>query len=135
MSLSFTPRTEEELNKVTLFEKGDYDFDVIGAEDTVSKSSGNPMITLTLRFYGPDGSTTTVYDYLLASVEYKVKHFCDTTGLAAEYQAGSLSADMCLNRSGKATLIIQKDKKGQYEDKNVVKDYSNVAVDASDVPF
>lgn len=135
MPLEFQPKSEEELKKSVLFPEGEYDFDVIGAEEGVSKTSGKPMITLTLRVYGHDGSTTTVYDYLLASLEYKVKHFCDTTGLAFEYQAGTLSADMCSNKSGKCKLKIDKDKNGVYEDKNAVKDYSNVAVDASDVPF
>lgn len=122
MTLTFQPRTEDELNKTILLPEGEYDFDIIGAEEAVSKSN-NPMIKLTLRVYAQDGNTTQVYDYLLAALEYKLKHFCDATGLIAEYESGNLSADMCLNRSGRAMFKIDKDKTGKYDDKNVVKDY------------
>lgn len=131
MPLNFTPKTEEEL-KGPLFQKGEYDFDIIGAEDTASKA-GNQMIKLLLKVYHSDGSVTQVFDYLLETLEYKIKHFCDTTGLAIEYQSGVLDADMCLNRSGKCKLDIQKDKSGQYEDKNVVKDYIGIGVDAATI--
>ena|SRR3990167_6024105 len=134
MPLEFQPKTEEELKTFVLLPEGEYDFDVIGAEEQTSKS-GNAMIKLTLKVYGYNGEITTVYDYLLASLEYKIKHFCDTAGLVAEYEAGTLSADMCSNRSGKCKLKIDKDKNGVYEDKNAVKDYTGKAVDASDVPF
>lgn len=142
MPLEFQPKTEEELKKSVLLDKGEYDFDVIGAEEQTSKASGNPMIKLTLKVYGNNGETAFVYDYLLAALEYKVKHFCDTAGLTTEYQLGILTADMCLNKCGKVKLDIQKDKTGQYEDKNVVKDYIGVGVGAAtiaagidDVPF
>lgn len=141
MPLEFQPKTEEELNQSILLEKGEYDFDVVGAVEGTSKNSGKPMITLTLRVYAPDGNTTTVFDYLLASVEYKVKHFCDTAGLVNEYQLGILTADMCLNKCGKCKLGIDKDETGKYKDKNVVKDYIGTGVDAGtlathdDVPF
>lgn len=135
--LTFQPKTEEELKKTVLLPKGEYDFEVIGAEEAVSKQ-GNDMIKLTLKVYDTDGTTTTVFDYLLASLEYKVKHFCDTTGLIAEYQSGALTVDMCLNKCGKCKLDIEKDKTGKYDDKNVVKDYTGMAINASDiddVPF
>jgi hypothetical protein len=139
MPLEFTPKTEEELKSVML-EKGEYDFDVIGAEEQTSKS-GNAMIKLTLKAYGHNGETAIVYDYLLAALEYKVKHFCDTAGLTNEYQMGILTSDMCLNKCGKCKLDIQHDKEGKYDPKNVVKDYIGVGVDAAtiashdDVPF
>lgn len=140
MPLEFQPKSEEELKKTILLPEGEYDFDTVGADEAVSKSSGKEMIKLTLKVYAPDGNTTLVYDYLLAALEYKIKHFCDTAGLQTEYQLGILTADMCLNKSGKVKLVIQKDKTGQYEDKNVVKDYVGVGVNAADlanqdVPF
>lgn len=131
MALTFQPKTEEEL-KGPLFPKGEYDFDVVGAEDTVSKA-GNSMIKLTLKVYATDGGITQVFDYLLEALEYKIKHFCDTTGLTAEYQSGTLTSDMCLNRCGRCKLDIDHDKTGKYDDKNVVKDYAGQAIDAADI--
>lgn len=132
MPLNFTPRTEEELKKTLLLPEGEYDFEVTGAEDTVSKQ-GNAMIKLTLKVFAPDGNTTPVYDYLLEALEYKVKHFCDSVGLINEYQAGTLDADMCSNRMGRCFLKIDKDKTGKYDDKNMVKDYIGQAINAADI--
>ena len=51
MPLEFQPKTEEELKTFVLLPEGEYDFDVIGAEEQTSKS-GNAMIKLTLKVYG-----------------------------------------------------------------------------------
>lgn len=136
MSLNFTPKTEEELNKSVLLQKGEYDFEVMKAEEALSKS-GNDMIKLTLKVYGPNGETAHVYDYLLVAMEFKLKHFCDSVGLVAEYESGQLTADMCGGRAGRCKLAVETDASGKYDDKNVVKDYvaSFGPVPADDTPF
>lgn len=133
--MDFTPRTEEELKKFELLPEGDYDFDVLQADDAMSKS-GKQMIKLTLGVYASSGNRINVFDYLMSAVEYKLKHFCDSVGLVAEYQQGTLTADMCTNRSGRCSLKVQTDKSGQYDPKNVVKDYiaPNSTKD-EDIPF
>lgn len=120
--MKFKPKSDEELNAFDLFPAGEYDFEVIKALDEVSKK-GNEMIKLELDIYSANGGKTRVFDYLLESVAYKIKHFCKETGLMNLYEQGSLSADICKNKSGRCTIGIQKDKTGEYPDKNVVKDY------------
>lgn len=121
--MRFTPKTEKEVNKFDLLAKGDYDFEVVKAENTFSKKTGAEMIKLELDVFSESGYRNRVFDYLLGSVEYKVKHFCDATALKPEYDAGELTADMCIGRSGRCSIGIQIDKAGQYQDKNIVKDY------------
>ena len=120
--MDFTPKTEEEIKKANLLENGDYDFDVLVAEDAIS-SKGNEMIKVVVGIYVGSNIGSRVFDYLLPSMEAKLRHFCDTVGLLKEYQAGNLAASMCEGRSGKCRIIIQEDKTGQYGPKNVVKDY------------
>lgn len=141
--MNFTPKTEDELNTFEVFPKGEYDFDVVKAADKIS-SNGNPMIEISISIYAQDGRKNNVFDYLLEIVAYKLKHFCEAVGLSKEYQAGTLTADMCLNRAGKCIIGIQP-KKGEYAEKNIVKDYipldaAAAALDAfskreEDIPF
>jgi hypothetical protein len=123
--LTFTARTEEEINAINLLEPGECDFEVAKAVSKKSKASGNPMIELTLKVWDIKGKEKTIFDYLIniPSMEYKIKHFCDSVGLDEDYQAGSLSAVKCEGKFGKLKLTIAKDKSGQYPDKNAVQDY------------
>ncbi len=68
-----------------------------------------------------------VFDYLLTSFAYKLRHFCAVTGLMRNYEDGNLEAEDCIGKSGKAEIIIQpgseNPKGGYYPDKNSIKDY------------
>lgn len=124
MALSFKPKGEDELKSYDLLKPGDYDFEVLTAEHQVSKKSGNPMIKLKLGVYRANGSQQFVWDYLIATMEAKLRHFCDTTGLLPKYQAGTLAPEDCEGRSGKCKIVVKEDKSGNgYPPKNEVKDY------------
>ena len=120
--MNFKPKTEAEVSTYELFPAGEYDFDVIKATDVVS-SKGNEMIKLELDIYAANGNKTRVFDYLLEVLAYKLKHFCDCVGLTKEYEEGRLNAAMCKGKAGRCKLGIDKDKTGEYTDKNVIKDY------------
>lgn len=119
--MRFQPKSEKEIAQGALLAPGQYDFDVLKAADETS-SNGNEMIHLTLKFYGPEG-TTIVHDYLLEKVAYKLRHFAYAVGLGIKYEAGTLEAIDCEDRSGKAALRIVEDKAGKYPPKNDVQDY------------
>ena len=121
MSFTFVPLTEEEINAANLLPDGEYDFEVIAAKDKLSKS-GNTMIELQLKVWDNAGREHIIFDYLLLSLMYKVKHFCDAVGLIESYKAGLIKDHECVAKIGKAKIIIQKGKDG-YPDKNSVKDY------------
>lgn len=118
--MNFKPKKETELN--SLLPKGEYEFKVIKAKEGKS-NAGNDMITLVIDIYAPDGNSNRIYDYLLESVAYKLKHFCEAVGLSKEYEDGSLVDSMCVGRGGRCLIDIEIDKNGKYSDKNAVKDY------------
>jgi len=121
--MKFNPKTEQELKAMNLIEPGIYDYQVIDAKDTISKNSGNEMIELKLKIWDIEGRERLVFDYLLESFAHKLRHFAESNSMLDKYEAGQFHASDCLGKSGKAEIIIQKDKTGLYSDKNSVKDY------------
>lgn len=118
--MRFTPKTDKELAEENLLPKGDYDYEVAEAIDTTSKKSGAEMISLKLRIYHGEGGGRLVNDYLLESMAGKLKSFCDSHGLQRQYEAGTLCAADCIERTGSVAIGIEKDKSGKYPDKNTV---------------
>jgi len=148
MVMEFKPKTEQEVAEGALAPAAEYDFDILDAEDTISKKSGNPMIKVNIGLYIDGVVKNRVFDYLLPSMEAKLRHFCDTTGLLSRYEAGTLEAADCIGRSGRVKIAIESST-DKYPAKNVVKDYvcraakplsspgsSNASpVDDGDIPF
>lgn len=116
--MNFTPKTEEELQRDELSPAGDYQFRVIAASEETSKKTGNPMIKVKLEL--EDGNH--VYDYLIATFERKIRHFCAAVGLLEKYDTGSLAARDCMGCEGLAKIVI-KPAQGNFSAKNEVKDY------------
>jgi hypothetical protein len=116
--LSFTPKSEEEV--LNLLKPGVYDFQVKTAENSTSKK-GNAMIKLTVVVWDKEGNEHYITDYLMASLMFKLKHFCDTVGLEEKYNQGQFTAEDCLNKSGKCKIRI--DEAGEYPAKNSIQDY------------
>lgn len=123
MALKFEPKSEKELREANLAPEGDYDFEVLGATDEISKRSGNPMIKVKIGLYSGEAIRHHVYDYLLTNMGHKLRHFCDSTGLLSKYESGELSAEDCKGRAGKCRVKIKEDANGQYPDKNEIDDY------------
>jgi hypothetical protein len=122
--MNFEAKSAEDIAKLGLWAKGEYDFEIVKAEDATSKSTGAQMIKLELMVYDNDGRTRRITDYLLASLAAKLRHFCDTCGLLPQYQSGTLCAADCEGRTGRCKVVIQEDKSGQYPPKNSIADYS-----------
>lgn len=118
--MKITPKSEEEIKAAYLLPEGEYPFEISGAEDSVSKS-GNEMIKMTVRVFKPDGNFNLVTDYLLPSMEYKLRHACDACGLLDKYESGVLSAEDFVGKQGMLKLSVRKSE--QYGDQNQVKDY------------
>lgn len=120
--MHFKPKTEKELLEMNLWTAGVYNFQIATATDEVSKS-GNEMIKLGLNVYNSQGTCKVVYDYLLEAMPHKIRHLCEACGLLEKYEMGALYAQDLVDKTGQLELFIQKDKDGQYADKNAVKDY------------
>lgn len=126
--MQFQSKTEEELKAELVMPEGEYDFEVIEAADAVSKK-GNDMIKVQLKVFAPDGGFRTVTDYLMAKMAFKLRHFCETTGMMDRYDAGDLQARHCEGRSGRVLLQVEPERKSEdgsktYVPKNSVSDYA-----------
>lgn len=125
--MQFNSRSREELARESLAPPGEYDFEIISAEETTSKK-GNEMIKLKLRVFVENGEIH-VYDYLVAGMEYKLANFCDAIGRSDDYDDGEINADNLVGCAGKLKLVIeeaQKDKdtgEVKWPAKNAVKTY------------
>lgn len=120
--MKFEPKTEKELAEMNLLPEGEYGFEISGAEEKISKA-GNEMIVLTVRIFKPDGSFQIITDYLMEALAFKLRHAADACGLTHEYETGILAAENFIGKTGMLKLKIQKDKNGEYPDKNTVGDY------------
>lgn len=120
MVMQFKPKTEKEIEEEMVFPAGEYDFDVLMAEDTTS-SKGNDMVKVKLRIY-VGSQVHYINDYLLPAMSAKLRHFCDTTGLLSKYETGRLEAADCSGRAGRVKIAVES-AKAPYPAKNVVKDY------------
>jgi hypothetical protein len=124
--MRFAPKTELELETMSLLEPGIYPFQVTNASNETSKS-GNDMIKLTLTIWGKDGSMHCIFDYLLEAMAYKLRHFCESTNLLTKYESGELYPGDCINVQGNLEIIIQEGKERpdgtKYMSRNSVKDY------------
>lgn len=98
---------------------GPFDFEVMRAEEKISKA-GNPYIKLMLRIQDCQGQTGTVFDNLATA--WKIKNFCETTGLLEKFNIGEITAQDCEKRRGKGTLGIEKSM--EHGDKNIVSSYT-----------
>ncbi len=123
--MRFTPKTEAQVSSGALFPKGNYDFEVVEAKDTISKSSSNNMLALQLLIYDQQGHSKRVFDYLLdtENAAYKLRHFAEAVGLLAAYATGDIKAEDCMGRTGRCKVAISKDKTEEYPDKNTITDY------------
>ena len=125
--MQFNSRSREELARESLTPPGEYDFEIISAEETTSKK-GNEMIKLKLRVFVENGEIH-VYDYLVAGMEYKLANFCDAIWRSDDYDDGEINADNLVGCAGKLKLVIeeaQKDKdtgEVKWPAKNAVKTY------------
>lgn len=114
------PKTEKELAEAGIWPAGTYDFEVLTAEDTISKK-GADMIKLKVKIFNDSGATQTVFDYLLDAMPHKLRHAAEAFGLLDEYEAGGFDAIECEGKTGKCKIKV--DKSEGFPDKNGISDY------------
>lgn len=120
--MKFAPKTEKEIMEANLVPAGTYDFEIFRAEEKKSKS-GNDMIELGLKIFKPDGLFVMINDYLLESLEAKLRGAADACQLLHKYDLGELHAQDFVYKCGKVKIVIQKDETGKWADKNSVQSY------------
>lgn len=137
--MKINPKTEAQIQKEqsewlaanSMWRMGEYAFEVLDkvtlgpttvyTMDTTSKA-GSEMIQLALRVINSAGQFRTVIDYLVPSMEYKVRHAAVACGLGDQYESGELSGQDFIGKQGYLKLVQGKARDG-YDAKNEVRDY------------
>ncbi len=121
--MEFNPSDGAPKSGFDLLPAGEYDIEVIEAEERTSQK-GNQMIALTLLAKHPDGYDARVWDYLVSTTAavFKIKMFCDATGLESQFQGGRLTAEECVGRKGRAKITVEEGRDG-FSDRNSVAEY------------
>lgn len=123
--MKFEPLTEEQLQIASLLPDGSYNYQVIKAEDKISKT-GNEYTAITLKIWDEDGKEHSIFTNM--ALIKLLKHFCDVNGMESEYKSGFLPPDSFMYKSGGRVMIGVEGEKpdgkgGMYKSKNIVKDY------------
>ncbi len=123
--MNFKPLTEEELQISSLLPEGVYDYEVIKAEDKISKA-GNEYTSINLLVWDNEGRTHTIFTNM--ALVFLLKHFCDVNNMQEKYKSGNIPAIEFMSKSGgKAVIAIEGEKPnpngGTFKAKNIVKDY------------
>jgi hypothetical protein len=124
--MRYTPITEQEANdtgsKFQPIPDGDYPFEVLESTEKVSKA-GNAYIAMKLGVVAGPNREQWVWANLVPSpsMQFQVRHFCESTGLLPKYSSGQLSARDCLGRTG--MVRIKTEKQEGYDPRNVADDY------------
>ncbi len=116
--------SDEEIAKSGLLEEGVYDFTIIEATETTSKS-GNDMFKLKLHVFDTEGVPRIVFDWILPEFAKKYKHIHDACGLMDLYQSGETKGGDLAGKSGKLMLGVGK----PYTDQNGIERINNTVVD------
>lgn len=120
--MNFQPRTEKEIADSKLLPRGDYDFEILDAEEKKS-SAGNDMIELKVQVSNGKGVSRTLPDYLLEKRAEKLRHCCKACAILDKYETGLLANDDFVGKRGRLKLGVEKDRAGKYPPKNVIVDY------------
>jgi hypothetical protein len=121
--MEFNPEDGATKSGFELLPAGEYEIEVIEAEERPSQK-GNQMIALTLQTKHPDGYDSRVWDYLVSvpAATFKIKMFCDATGLTKQYEGGTLTAEDCMAKRARARITVEAGRDG-FGDRNSVADY------------
>jgi hypothetical protein len=118
--MKFQPKSEQEIADSRLLPKGEYDFEILDAEEKIS-AAGNDTIQLMVRVSNGNGLTRTLTDYLVAQRAGKLRNCCAACGLLEQYDRGAVNDNDFPGKRGRLKLMVEK-KKG-YPDRNTIADY------------
>lgn len=134
--MEFTSLTEQEIRELNLLEEGRYKGTVLRTEHKVSRN-GRDYFNLKIRISLPNKKEKIVYDMLFfeGKMIFKTKHFCEGTGLTAQYKAGKLMPFECDGKEFECDIVNRPNQVGEMQ--SGIKDYVVVEEEAfnDDIPF
>ena len=146
----FNPKEAEDKTFICL-PAGEYEAEIVNAENKVSKTSGYPMIELQMNCHATDGNTVRVFDYIVnPSSLWKLKSICRCCGM--DFNEGKIDEQLLVGRRMSVKLKVRP-ATDKYSEKNEVFAYlenitsttpmqatnsdtlKTAAVDTDNVPF
>lgn len=123
--MKYSYKTPQELeSERPMLSEGEADFEIVKAEDAISKSSGNEMIKLSVKVWDSEGQTAIIFDYLVSTVPFKIKQVCESVGRPEWYAANyDLNPGDLIGQSGKCVLKNEKNQDPQYPDRLKIASY------------
>ena len=113
----FNPREAEDKTFICL-PAGDYEAEIVNAENKVSKSSGKPMIELQMNCHATDGNAVRVFDYIVnPSSLWKLKSICRCCGM--DFNEGKIDEQLLVGRRMSVKLKVRP-ATDKYSEKNEV---------------
>lgn len=98
---------------------GEYQAVIVKVEETISKSSGEPMQVISYEIYGNDGRTQTLKDYITHKTLFKLKKLAQALGRRAEFEASRFNAEDHVGASVVVELSVEETE--DYGDQNRIK--------------
>lgn len=148
--MRFDPISEQEAKaeQFSAWETGIYDFEVIAAEEKVSKK-GNPMFALEVTLFKPNGASRKCKAWIVLTegMRWQLRHFCEATGMAKQYMGGEIADRDLVGKTGSAQVGINDNGYNCIDDwiaqdvevkSKVIETPQNLAVvsdDDDDIPF
>jgi hypothetical protein len=110
----------------TVFEDGDYPFDILEMNAITRSANGNDMLPIKLEFTSPDGDKATVYEYLVFTEKaaFKINQFLASVKIPTGTRINFRDAEFIKYikaKSGIATLSSEPVKGKDYMRNKVVK--------------
>lgn len=106
---------------VNLIPDGEYDAEILDAEETRSKA-GNDMMKLTVKVF-PGGGDRVVFDYaVVPKTLYKLKQLAAAVGEGAKFAAGELGPSDLRGKGCRVTIETEEGRNG-FDDKNTIRRY------------
>ena len=113
----FNPKEAEDKTFICL-PAGEYEAEIVNAENKVSKTSGYPMIELQLNCHATDGNTVRVFDYVVNPKSlYKLKSICRCCGM--DFDDGKIDEQLLVGKRMTVKLKVRP-ATDKYSEKNEV---------------
>ena len=111
--MQFDPKDVSEQPERKLIAEGEYDFEVIDAENTVFESDGeeHKQIKLKLRIFCDEGTIVlnTWVGYPVNKL-WRLRDFCRCVGLVKAWESGEVTPDDCVGKAGECVVGIWKER-------------------------
>lgn len=102
----------ESIKKDWLIPDGDYEFEVIEAEDQNDQWEGNPQLFIKFRVFLDNGNSVQISQFIRQAAAFLVDQLARCVGLDAEADAGEVDAQDLLNKTGRGHIHKRKKQNG-----------------------